>query len=63
MYSSTSNFDIITLDHMKVNTAIVGNTGHFRNEMDLAGSEGLEGMKVVIIKPQKIFPSSSSATA
>ena len=63
MYSSTGNFDIITLDHMQVKTAFVGNTGHFRNEMDLASSEGLDDFHVVIIKFQKIFLSSLSATA
>ena len=32
--SSTGNFNIITLDHMKLmeNRAFVGNTGHFDNE-------------------------------
>ena len=33
---------------------IVGNTGHFENEIELAGSEGLQGMHVDTIKPQKI---------
>merc|ERR1712066_902032 len=37
--SSTGNFNIITLDHMKKmkNNAIVGNIGHFDNEIDMAG--------------------------
>merc|ERR1712054_428064 len=45
--SSTGNFNIITLEHMKKmkNNAIVGNIGHFDNEIDMAGLEGLEGMK------------------
>ena len=32
-------------DHMKMmeNSAFVGNTGHFDDEIDLAGSEGLKG--------------------
>ena len=30
---------------MKMNIAFVGNTGHFDNEINLAGSEGSEGMK------------------
>jgi adenosylhomocysteinase len=59
--SATGNFDIITLDHMKKmkNNAIVGNIGHFDNEIDMAGLEGLDGMKVENIKPQVdrfVFP-------
>merc|ERR1712125_315551 len=52
--SSTGNFNIITLDHMKKmkNSAIVGNIGHFDNEIDMAGLEGLAGMKCENIKPQ-----------
>merc|ERR1712165_560188 len=39
--SATGNFDIITLQHMKKmkNNAIVGNIGHFDNEIDMAGLE------------------------
>ena len=46
--SSAGNFNITTLVHRKkmMNKAIVGNTGHFHNEFDLGGSEGLEGMYV-----------------
>merc|ERR1712194_578731 len=35
-------FNIITLEHMKKmkNNAIVGNIGHFDNEIDMAGLEG-----------------------
>ena len=45
--SSTGNLNIITLDHMKkmMNNAIVRNIGHSDNEIDLADSDGLEGMK------------------
>ena len=39
------------------NNPIVGNIGHFDDEIDLAGLEGLEGMNVDNIKPQKIFSS------
>ena len=47
--SSTS---FITLDHKKLlkNSTFVGNTRHFDNEVDFAGSEGLD------IKPQKFAP-------
>merc|ERR1712113_1086710 len=36
--SATGNFDIITVEHMKnmKNNAIVGNIGHFDNEIDMA---------------------------
>merc|ERR1711964_621631 len=46
--------DIITLAHMKKmkNNAIVGNIGHFDNEIDMAGLEKTEGIKVENIKPQ-----------
>merc|ERR1712184_66047 len=52
--SSTGNYKIITVDHMKKmkNNAIVGNIGHFDNEIDMAGLEGLAGVKVENIKPQ-----------
>merc|ERR1712232_837954 len=51
----------ITLDHMKKmkNNAIVGNIGHFDNEIDMAGLETLPGMKVENIKAQVdrfVFP-------
>jgi adenosylhomocysteinase len=59
--SCTGNFNIVTLDLMKKmkNNAIVGNIGHFDNEIDMAGLEGLEGIKVENIKPQVdrfVFP-------
>merc|ERR1711939_571874 len=46
--SSTGNFNIITFEHMKKmkNNAIVGNIGHFDNEIDMAGLENSPGMKV-----------------
>merc|ERR1711957_494329 len=52
--STTGNFNIITLDHMKKmkNNAIVGNIGHFDNEIGMAGLEGFAGIKVENIKPQ-----------
>jgi len=59
--SSTGNYKIITLDHMKKmkNNAIVGNIGHFDNEIDMADLEGMPGIKVENIKPQVdrfVFP-------
>jgi len=59
--SATGNFNIITLEHMKKmkNNAIVGNIGHFDNEIDMEGLEKLEGIKVDNIKAQVdrfVFP-------
>jgi len=59
--SATGNFDIVTLEHMQKmkNNAIVGNIGHFDNEIDMARLEGFPGMKVENIKPQVdrfVFP-------
>merc|ERR1712037_38115 len=59
--SATGNFNIITLEHMKKmkNNAIVGNIGHFDNEIDMNGLEKTESIKVENIKPQVdrfIFP-------
>merc|ERR1712188_22327 len=53
-----------TLVHMKKmkNNAIVGNIGHFDNEIDMAGLEGMPGIKVENIKPQVdrfVFPNGS----
>jgi len=52
--SATGNFNIITIEHMKKmkNNAIVGNIGHFDNEIDMAGLEGFPGIKCENIKPQ-----------
>ena len=45
--SSAGHFNISTLDHMKkLNNTFAGNTRNFNNEIDLASSEGLDGMKV-----------------
>ncbi|GAA1887598.1 MAG: adenosylhomocysteinase [Williamsia herbipolensis] len=51
--TSTGNKDIITLDHMKSmkDKAILGNIGHFDNEIDMAGLES-SGAKRVVVKPQ-----------
>jgi len=59
--SSTGNYKIVTLEHMKnmKNNAIVGNIGHFDNEIDMAGLEGFPGIVVENIKPQVdrfVFP-------
>merc|ERR1712008_487994 len=50
----TGNKDIIMLKHMQAmkNNAIVGNIGHFDNEVDMAGIEKFPGIKRTQIKPQ-----------
>merc|ERR1712177_118323 len=52
--TTTGNFKIITLETMKKmkNNAIVGNIGHFDNEIEMAALEGCPGIKVENIKPQ-----------
>merc|ERR1711957_123592 len=59
--TTTGNFKIITLEHMKKmkNNAIVGNIGHFDNEIEMAELEQFPGIKVENIKPQVdrfVFP-------
>ncbi|WP_288047850.1 adenosylhomocysteinase [Nocardia sp.] len=51
--TSTGNKDIITLDHMKAmkDQAILGNIGHFDNEIDMAALER-SGAHRLNIKPQ-----------
>ncbi|WP_068270426.1 adenosylhomocysteinase [Aldersonia kunmingensis] len=51
--TSTGNKDIILLDHMKAmkDQAILGNIGHFDNEIDMAGLER-SGAARLNIKPQ-----------
>jgi adenosylhomocysteinase len=52
--TTTGNKDIITADHMSKmkHQAIVGNIGHFDNEIDMAGLERWPGIKKVNVKPQ-----------
>jgi adenosylhomocysteinase len=52
--TATGNKDIITADHMArmKHQAIVGNIGHFDNEIDIAGLESLEGVERINVKPQ-----------
>merc|ERR1719498_953140 len=59
--STTGNFNIITVDHMAKmkNNAIVGNIGHFDNEIDMEGLDKYPGIKVDNIKAQVdryVFP-------
>src|ERR1700755_1793942 len=52
--TATGNKDVITAKHMAQmkHQAIVGNIGHFDNEIDMAGLEKLDGIKRINIKPQ-----------
>ena len=63
--TATGNFQIITAEHMArmKDKAIVGNIGHFDNEIDMAGLKRIEGIQTVNIKPQYdewIFPDGHS---
>ena len=51
--TATGNRDVVTIDHMRrmKNKAIVGNIGHFDNEIDMAGLEASEASRRTI-KPQ-----------
>ena len=52
--TTTGNKDVIMAEHMlgMKNKAIVGNIGHFDNEIDIAGLAKVAGVKKVEIKPQ-----------
>jgi adenosylhomocysteinase len=52
--TATGNRDVITADHMKrmKHQAIVGNIGHFDNEIDMAALARVDDVERVNIKPQ-----------
>jgi len=52
--TTTGNVDVITVDHMKKmkDGAIIGNIGHFDNEIDMAGLKKFPGVVRTNIKPQ-----------
>jgi adenosylhomocysteinase len=52
--TATGNKDVITADHMSrmKHQAIVGNIGHFDNEIDMAGLAKINGVERINIKPQ-----------
>src|SRR5438552_1972642 len=63
--TATGNTNIITVEHMgrMKHDAIVGNIGHFDDEIDMAGLAALPGVKRVNIKPQVdewVFPDGHS---
>jgi len=63
--TATGNLNIITADHMArmKDKAIIGNIGHFDNEVDMAGLAKVKGVKQINIKPQYdewVFPDGHS---
>jgi adenosylhomocysteinase len=52
--TATGNRDVITAEHMSrmKHQAIVGNIGHFDNEIDMAGLAKTPGIRRIRIKPQ-----------
>jgi adenosylhomocysteinase len=63
--TATGNRDIITAEHMArmKHQAIVGNIGHFDNEIDIAGLARVDGVERINIKPQVdewVFPDGHS---
>ena len=59
--TTTGNKDVITAEHMSgmKHQAIVGNIGHFDNEIDMAGLTKIDDIERVNIKPQVdkwVFP-------
>ncbi len=63
--TATGNHDVITAQHMArmKDKAIVGNIGHFDNEIDMAGLKKTKGIKRINIKPQYdewVFPDGHS---
>jgi adenosylhomocysteinase len=66
--TATGNKDVITVDHMSrmKHQAIVGNIGHFDNEIDMAGLEAYPGIVRKAVKPQVdawYFPDSAGVKA
>jgi len=63
--TATGNRDVITAEHMArmKHQAIVGNIGHFDNEIDMAGLSRVPGIRKIGIKPQVdewVFPDGHS---
>ena len=52
--TATGNKDVVSADQMSrmKHNAIVGNIGHFDNEIDMAGLEGWDGVVRKTVKPQ-----------
>ncbi|HUL58626.1 MAG TPA: adenosylhomocysteinase [Anaeromyxobacteraceae bacterium] len=59
--TATGNVDVVTVAHMQrmKDCAVVGNIGHFDNEIDMAGLKKVPGIRRVNVKPQYdawVFP-------
>ena len=54
LITGTGNRDVVTVEHLTAlkHLAIVGNVGHFDNEIDMAGLASIPGVRKVEIKPQ-----------
>ncbi|QKJ20002.1 adenosylhomocysteinase [Microbacterium hominis] len=54
LITGTGNKDVVTVEHLLAlkHLAIVGNVGHFDNEIDMAALEALPGAERIEIKPQ-----------
>jgi adenosylhomocysteinase len=52
--TATGNYNVLTAGHMSKmkDKAIVGNIGHFDNEIDMAGLKKIPGIECINIKPQ-----------
>ena len=52
--TATGNLNVITAEHMArmKDKAVVGNIGHFDNEIDMAGLKKIAGIERINIKPQ-----------
>ena len=52
--TATGNKDVVTVDQMArmKHNAILGNIGHFDNEIDMAGLEKYDGVVRKNVKPQ-----------
>ncbi|XVV02983.1 adenosylhomocysteinase [Actinosynnema sp. CA-248983] len=63
--TTTGNKDVVRIEHMErmKHQAIVGNIGHFDNEIDMAGLQRFPGIQRINIKPQVdewVFPDGHS---
>lgn len=63
--TTTGNKDVVLVEHMTKmkHQAILGNIGHFDNELDMAGLQRYPGIRRITIKPQVdewIFPNGNT---
>ncbi|HET6289634.1 MAG TPA: adenosylhomocysteinase [Amycolatopsis sp.] len=66
--TTTGNKDVVLVEHMArmKHQAILGNIGHFDNELDMAGLQRYPGIRRINIKPQVdewVFPSGGPGAA